>query len=127
MSEREFVHERVHFIRKSGHSLGVAEPHLEHRAVPDCDKPRHGPSPIASAGMCALHARARLLNQTEMDEWVGKQAEQRDLRIHEEFTRTDVQPLGKREPALQPCPGGARTTLKLIDLPMNGARGRQKH
>ena len=61
-----------------------------------------------------------------MDEWVGKQAEQRDLRIHEEFTRTDVQPLGKREPALQPCPGGGRTPLKLIDLPMNGARGRQK-
>ena len=77
--------------------------------------------------MCTLHARTRLLNQTEMDEWVGKQAEQRDLRIHEEFTRTDVQPLGKREPALQPCSGGARTALKLIDLPMNGARGRQKH
>ena len=62
-----------------------------------------------------------------MNEWVGEQAEQGDLRIHQEFSRTDVQPLGKREPALQPCPGGPRSTLKLIDLSMHGARGRKKH
>ena len=61
-----------------------------------------------------------------MNEWVGEQAEQGDLRIHQEFSRTHVQPLGKGESALQPCPGGPRSTLKLIDLPMHGARGRQK-
>ena len=68
-----------------------------------------------------------MLDQAKMNEWVGEQAEQRDLRIHEEFSRTHVQPLGKGEPALQPCPGSPRSTLKLIDLPMHGARGRQKH
>ena len=63
VSEREFLHERVHLIGKRGHTLGVAEAHLEQRAVPDCHEPRHRPSPIASAGICALHAGARILDQ----------------------------------------------------------------
>ena len=61
-----------------------------------------------------------------MNERVGEQAEQGDLRIHQEFSRTHVQPLGKGEPALQPCLGGPRSTLKLIDLSMNGARRRNE-
>ena len=61
-----------------------------------------------------------------MNERVGEQAEQGDLRIHQEFSRTHVQLLRKGEPALQPCPGGPRSTLKLIDLSMHGARGRNE-
>ena len=68
-----------------------------------------------------------MLDQAKMNERDGEQPEQRDLRIHQEFSRTHVQPLGQGEPALQPCPGGPRSTLKLIDLSMHGARGRQKH
>jgi hypothetical protein len=57
----------------------------------------------------------------------GEQAEQRDLRIDQEFSRTHVQPIGKREPALQPCPRGPWSALKLIDLPMHCACAHQKH
>jgi hypothetical protein len=56
----------------------------------------------------------------------GEQAEQRDLRIDQEFSRTHVQLLDKEEPALQPCPGRPRSTLKLVHLSMDSARARQK-
>ena len=53
-----------------------------------------------------------MLDQANMEQRVGEQAEQRDLGIHQEFSRTHVQPLGKGEPALQPCAGGPRSALK---------------
>ena len=61
-----------------------------------------------------------------MNERIGEQAEQGDLRIHQEFSRTHVQLLGKGEPALEPSLGRQRSPLKLIDLSMHGARGRDK-
>ena len=114
----------MHLVRKSCHALGVAKPHLEQRAVPKRGKPRHRPVEIAGPNIGALQRCPRLLDRAKMKQRNGEQTEQRDLRIDQEFSRPHVQPLGKREPAFEPCAGRSRSPLKLIDLPVHRARGR---
>jgi len=126
VSEREFIDQSAHLVGKSGHPLRVAEPHFDERAVPDCAEARHRPSAIPSARMRALQDSARLLNEAEMNERDGAQPEQRDLRIDQKLAGGDLQSLRQGEPALEPCASGPRATLELVDVAVDGARGRQK-
>jgi hypothetical protein len=110
VSERELVDESVHLVGKHCNTFRVAEPHLEQCAVPDRGERRHRPSTIAGSRICALHGSARIFDQAKVKERDGEHPEQTDLRIHEEFTRANIEPLHQGESTLEPCSGSTRST-----------------
>jgi hypothetical protein len=103
----------------------LSEAHLEQRAVPECDEAGHRPSTGASAIVGAREAVAPLRDEAQVKKRNGEHREERDLRVDEEFARTDVEALCRRKTALEPCPGVLRSALKLVDLSVHGASGRQ--